>query len=182
ISFFFSSRRRHTRFSRDWSSDVCSSDLATLPLKGNARIPMKVTIDAPSACKRYAGICISGITVGASPEWLQQRLKSIGLRPVNNVVDITNYVLFEYGHPLHAFDASCIHDNHIRVGFLSGGTEFTTLDGNKIKLTAEDLMICDTQGPLCMAGVYGGISSGVKEHTTQIFLESAWFDPISIRR
>lgn len=155
---------------------------ATLPLKGNARIPMKVTIDAPSACKRYAGICISGITVGASPEWLQQRLKSIGLRPVNNVVDITNYVLFEYGHPLHAFDASCIHDNHIRVGFLSGGTEFTTLDGNKIKLTAEDLMICDTQGPLCMAGVYGGISSGVKEHTTQIFLESAWFDPISIRR
>ena len=130
---------------------------------------------------RYCGVTISGITVKPSPQWLQNKLKSIGLNPKNNIVDVTNYVLHELGQPLHAFDASKI-SGKIKIKTLATGTKFTTLDDVERNLHADDLMICDDKGPLCIAGVFGGKSSGVTETTTSIFLESAYFNPISIRK
>jgi phenylalanyl-tRNA synthetase beta chain len=130
---------------------------------------------------RYCGVTISGITVKASPAWLQNRLKSIGLNPKNNIVDVTNYVLHELGQPLHAFDASKINGK-ISVKTLPSGTKFTTLDDIERTLHEDDLMICDATGPLCIAGVFGGKNSGVSDTTTAIFLESAYFNPISIRK
>lgn len=154
----------------------------TLP-EQQSDLPVSVTVAATAACLRYAGITLSGVTVSASPEWLQQRLSAIGLRPVNNIVDITNFVLHAYGQPLHAFDADTIADRGIHVRFLPQDTAFTTLDSKKIALQAQDLMITDAAGKgLCIAGVYGGENSGVKAETTNIFLESAWFDPVHIRR
>lgn len=131
---------------------------------------------------RYCGLTISGLTVTESPTWLQNRLKAIGLSPINNVVDTTNYVLHELGQPLHAFDAAKISGNEIQVKTLASGTKFTSLDEVERELHAEDLMICDAEGPICIAGVFGGINSGVTEATTSIFLESAYFNPISIRK
>jgi len=131
---------------------------------------------------RYCGLTISGVKVEASPNWLQNRLKAIGLTPKNNIVDITNYVLHELGQPLHAFDAAKITGNKIEVKTLAQGTKFTTLDGLERELHQEDLMICNTEGPMCFAGVLGGIHSGVTETTTNIFLESAYFNPVSIRK
>lgn len=132
---------------------------------------------------RYTGVTISNVTVKDSPEWLQNRLKAIGLTPINNIVDVTNYVLHELGQPLHAFDASQVKDNKIIVKTLPAGTKFTTLDEVERELHEEDLMICDgAETPMCIAGVFGGINSGVKEHTTSIFLESAYFNPVSIRK
>ncbi|HCY80582.1 MAG TPA: phenylalanine--tRNA ligase subunit beta, partial [Xanthomarina gelatinilytica] len=131
---------------------------------------------------RYCGLTISGVKVEASPNWLQNRLKAIGLTPKNNIVDITNYVLHELGQPLHAFDAAKITGNKIEVKTLAQGTKFTTLDGMERELHQEDLMICNTEGPMCFAGVLGGIHSGVTETTTNIFLESAYFNPVSIRK
>ena len=130
---------------------------------------------------RYCGITISGITVKSSPEWLKNKLKAIGLTPKNNIVDVTNYVLHELGQPLHAFDASKINGNII-VDTVKSGTKFTTLDGIERTLNKEDIMICDAQGPLCIAGVFGGLNSGVSESTNVIFLESAYFNPVSIRK
>ena len=130
---------------------------------------------------RYCGVTISGITVKPSPQWLLNKLKSIGLNPKNNIVDVTNYVLHELGQPLHAFDASKI-SGKIKIKTLATGTKFTTLDDVERNLHADDLMICDDKGPLCIAGVFGGKSSGVTETTTSIFLESAYFNPISIRK
>jgi phenylalanyl-tRNA synthetase beta chain len=130
---------------------------------------------------RYCGVTISGITVKPSPEWLQNRLKSIGLNPKNNIVDVTNYVLHELGQPLHAFDASKI-SGKIAVKTLPSGTKFKTLDDVERILHEEDLMICDDKGPLCIAGVFGGKNSGVTENTSIIFLESAYFNPVSIRK
>lgn len=130
---------------------------------------------------RYCGITISGINVKPSPDWLQNRLKAIGLTPKNNIVDATNYVLHELGQPLHAFDASKIHGKII-VKTLEAGTKFKTLDDIERILHEEDLMICDEKGPLCIAGVFGGKESGVSENTTNIFLESAYFNPVSIRK
>ena len=130
---------------------------------------------------RYCGVTISGITVKPSPQWLLNKLKSIGLNPKNNIVDVTNYVLQELGQPLHAFDASKI-SGKIKIKTLATGTKFTTLDDVERNLHADDLMICDDKGPLCIAGVFGGKSSGVTETTTSIFLESAYFNPISIRK
>lgn len=130
---------------------------------------------------RYCGITISGINVKPSPDWLQNRLKAIGLTPKNNIVDATNYVLHELGQPLHAFDASKIHGKII-VKTLEAGTKFKTLDDVERILHEEDLMICDEKGPLCIAGVFGGKESGVSENTTNIFLESAYFNPVSIRK
>lgn len=143
---------------------------------------IQVHIDAPEACKRYAGISITGVKVGASPEWLQERLKAIGLRSINNVVDITNFVLHEYGQPLHAFDADKIKNKEVHVRFLPQNTVFKTLDGKEIKLNADDLMICDASEGMCIAGVFGGAGSGVSDHTTSIFLESAYFHPTYVRR
>lgn len=131
---------------------------------------------------RYCGVTISGVVVESSPTWLQNRLKAIGLSPINNIVDITNYVLHELGQPLHAFDALKIAGNQINVRTLPKGTKFETLDGVERELHEEDLMICDKDKPMCIAGVFGGIHSGVTESTTSIFLESAYFNPVSVRR
>jgi phenylalanyl-tRNA synthetase beta chain len=144
---------------------------------------MPVTVEAPEACARYTGIRISGVHVGESPEWLRRRLRAIGQRPINNIVDATNYVLHETGQPLHAFDADSISGGAIRVMKLPSGTPFTGLDGKERLLDAEDLMICDAHGrPLCMGGVFGGIGSGVTESTREVFLESAWFHPTGVRK
>ncbi|MFM2048930.1 MAG: hypothetical protein RI955_1478 [Bacteroidota bacterium] len=133
-------------------------------------------------CGRYTGILINNIKVEASPKWLQNNLKAIGLKPINNIVDATNYVLHETGQPLHAFDADKIAGKKIVVKTLPEDTLFTALDEKERKLSAEDLMICDAEKPMCMAGVYGGLHSGVAANTTSIFLESAWFNATSIRK
>lgn len=145
---------------------------------------LKIDIDVinKDLAPRYCGVTISGVKVKTSPEWIQHRLKAIGLNPVNNIVDITNYVLHELGQPLHAFDAHQIDSNKIEVKTLPPGTKFTTLDGVERELHEEDLMICDAKKPLCIAGVFGGLESGVTEKTTSIFLESAYFNPVSIRK
>lgn len=145
-------------------------------------LKMDVRVENSALAPRYCGVTISGIKVGPSPQWLQNRLLAIGLSPINNVVDATNYVLHELGQPLHAFDADKISGKKIEVKTLPQGTPFTTLDGVERTLNAEDLMICDAEKPLCIAGVFGGITSGVTEETTKLFLESAYFDPISIRK
>tara|TARA_B100000809_G_scaffold237781_1_gene257955 strand:+ start:109 stop:2535 length:2427 start_codon:yes stop_codon:yes gene_type:complete len=142
-----------------------------------------VEVDNKDQAPRYCGISITDVTVKDSPEWIQNRLKSIGLTPKNNIVDITNYVLHELGQPLHAFDAQKVKGNKILVKTLSEGTPFTTLDGVKRSLSSEDIMICDANSdPLCIAGVFGGSKSGVTEHTNSIFLESAYFNPIAVRK
>ncbi|HSK12439.1 MAG TPA: phenylalanine--tRNA ligase subunit beta, partial [Phnomibacter sp.] len=142
-----------------------------------------VTIENAEACQRYSGVCISGIKVGESPEWLQVRLRSIGLRPISNIVDITNFILHETGQPLHAFDADRITGGAVRVKNLPEGTPFVSLDEKQRKLSAEDLMICNAEdGPMCIGGVFGGLHSGVSDSTTNVFLESAWFHPVSIRK
>ncbi len=155
---------------------------AGLP-KGEESLPFEVRIEAPDRCLRYAGVAISGVTVEPSPRWLQDRLRAIGLRPINNIVDITNYVLHETGQPLHAFDADRIAGQSIRVRTLEEGTRFRGLDGKERSLSSEDLMICDGNGEgLCIGGVFGGIDSGVSDQTRNVFLESAWFHPVSIRK
>lgn len=145
-------------------------------------LKIDVKVEDAKLAPRYAGVTISGITVKPSPSWLQNRLKAIGLTPKNNIVDVTNYVLHELGQPLHAFDANKISGNKIIVKTVAAGTKFTTLDGIERALHEEDLMICDESGPICMAGVFGGANSGVTETTTNIFLESAYFNPVSIRK
>lgn len=148
----------------------------------NRTLKIDVSVADNELAPRYCGVTISGLKVSTSPAWLQNRLKSIGLSPINNIVDTTNYVLHELGQPLHAFDASKISGQKVEVKTLPGGTKFTTLDGLERDLHKEDLMICDANKPMCIAGVFGGIHSGVTEETTSIFLESAYFDPISIRK
>ena len=144
---------------------------------------LKIDIDVKDAklAPRYCGVTISGIEVKPSPEWLQNRLKAVGINPKNNIVDVTNYVLHDLGQPLHAFDAGKINGKII-VQTLAAGTKFTTLDDVERTLHEEDLMICDEKGPLCIAGVFGGKKSGVSESTNAIFLESAYFNPVSIRK
>ncbi|HEU4719413.1 MAG TPA: phenylalanine--tRNA ligase subunit beta [Bacteroidia bacterium] len=144
--------------------------------------PVSVDVKDTEACVRYSGIYLTGVEVKDSPEWLQQRLKAIGVRPVNNVVDVTNYVLHELGQPLHAFDAERISGNKIVVRKANEGEKFVTLDGTERKLSANDLMICDAGKPMCMAGVFGGLDSGVTEKTKTIFLESACFNPVHVRK
>jgi phenylalanyl-tRNA synthetase beta chain len=141
-----------------------------------------VQIQDAELCKRYAGICISNVTIADSPEWLQQKLKAIGAKCINNVVDITNYVLHECGQPLHAFDADKIEGNQIIVQTKPEGTAFTSLDDKDRKLQATDLMICNSTAAMCIAGVFGGKESGVTVGTKNIFLESAWFSPNAIRK
>ncbi|UAM99267.1 phenylalanine--tRNA ligase subunit beta [Polaribacter litorisediminis] len=142
-----------------------------------------VEVEDKDLVPRYCGITITHVTVKDSPEWIQNRLKAIGLTPKNNIVDITNYVLHELGQPLHAFDAQKVRGNKIIVKNLKEGTKFTTLDEVERTLSADDIMICDADSnPLCIGGVFGGLKSGVTEHTTSIFLESAYFNPVSIRK
>lgn len=145
---------------------------------------LKIDVDVKDTerAPHYCGVTLSGLKVEASPAWLQNRLKAIDLAPINNIVDATNYVLHELGQPLHAFDAAKVADNKIEVKTLPTGTKFTTLDGVERELHEEDLMICDGKKPMCIAGVFGGEYSGVTESTTSIFLESAYFNPVSIRK
>lgn len=151
--------------------------------QASAQFNINVQVENTAACPRYCGITLTGIKVGPSPAWMAERLTAIGVRPINNIVDITNYVLHETGQPLHAFDASKIQDNTIRVKNLPAGTPFITLDGKERKLDAADLMICDGKDtPLCIAGVFGGLSSGVTDDTAEIFLESALFAADGVRR
>jgi phenylalanyl-tRNA synthetase beta chain len=144
---------------------------------------LKIDVDVKDSklAPRYCGVTLSGLTVKPSPEWLQNRLKAIGITPKNNIVDVTNYILHDLGQPLHAFDAAKINGKII-VKTLAAGTKFTTLDAIERTLHEEDLMICDEKGPLCIAGVFGGINSGITETTNSIFLESAYFNPVSIRK
>lgn len=145
-------------------------------------LTIDVRIENTSACPRYSGISLSNITVGESPRWLKDRLKAIGLRPINNIVDITNYVQHETGQPLHAFDADQIRGGQVIVKNLPDQTPFVTLDEKERKLSSEDLMICDAEGGMCIAGVFGGLNSGVTNNSKNIFLESACFEPVGIRK
>ncbi len=148
----------------------------------NNSLPITVTIENTEACARYTGITISGIQVKESPAWLKDRLKAIGLRPINNIVDITNYVLMETGQPLHAFDAAYVTGNQVIVKKMPAGTKFITLDDTERSLGADDLMICNATEPMCIAGVFGGAKSGVSDKTNSIFLESAYFNGTHVRK
>ncbi|WP_139958099.1 phenylalanine--tRNA ligase subunit beta [Flavicella sediminum] len=146
-------------------------------------LKFKVDVENTDLAPRYCGVTIIDVKVEESPEWIKNKLKAIGLAPINNIVDITNYVLHELGQPLHAFDAAKVKGNKVRVKTLAAGTKFTTLDGVERELHEEDLMICDgDSNPMCIAGVFGGEESGVSETTTSIFLESAYFNPVSVRK
>tara|TARA_R110002096_G_scaffold15821_6_gene54437 strand:+ start:565 stop:2991 length:2427 start_codon:yes stop_codon:yes gene_type:complete len=148
----------------------------------NRTLKIDVDVKNKDLAPRYCGVTISGLKVTESPAWLQHRLKAIGLSPINNIVDATNYVLHDLGQPLHAFDAVKVSGNKIEIKTLKAGTKFITLDGIERELHEDDLMICDAEKPMCIAGVFGGIDSGVTESTTSIFLESAYFNPVSIRK
>ncbi|GAB4111718.1 MAG: phenylalanine--tRNA ligase subunit beta [Thermoflexibacter sp.] len=162
--------------------NLCKPDISNFKIDNN-HTPIEVVVENHEACPRYAGIVISGLTIKESPDWLKNRLKSIGLSPINNVVDITNYVLHDLGQPLHAFDLAKISRNKVIVKTLPQDTPFKTLDKIERKLSQNDLMICDgDEKPMCIGGVFGGIDSGITENTSAIFLESAYFSPTYIRR
>jgi phenylalanyl-tRNA synthetase beta chain len=148
----------------------------------NHDLEIKVTIDAPEACPRYTGVSIRGVEIKESPDWLKNALTSIGLRPINNVVDVTNFVLHECGQALHAFDADKIKGNEIHVRYARPGEKFTTLDGVEREMNERDLMIANAGEAMCIAGVFGGLESGVTDNTKNVFLESAYFDPVTIRK
>jgi phenylalanyl-tRNA synthetase beta chain len=179
----------HLGTARDLRAGLIQSGLNVeliTPSVSNFRVDMRtlkinVNVEDTTLAPRYCGVTISGITVKPSPKWLQDRLKSIGLNPKNNIVDVTNYVLHELGQPLHAFDTAKVNGKII-VKTVKAGTKFTTLDDVERTLHEEDLMICDEKGPLCIAGVFGGKNSGVTDNTNSIFLESAYFNPVSVRK
>lgn len=148
----------------------------------NNNLPIEVEVHDFDLCPRYSGVTLTNLKTAPSPEWLQNTLKAIGLAPINNLVDITNFVMHETGQPLHAFDAQKITGNKVVVQTLPEGTTFTTLDNKERKLDAADLMICHTRAPMCIAGVFGGAESGVSDQTTSVFIESAYFNPVSVRK
>jgi phenylalanyl-tRNA synthetase beta chain len=162
-------------------SKVQMPDVSTFKTD-NESLKIEVEVKDTAACPRYSSVSISGVTVKNSPDWLQDKLKVIGIRPINNIVDITNYVLHDLGVPLHAFDADQIIGGKVFVQKCAEGTPFVTLDGVERKLSAEDLMICNAEKPMCIAGVFGGKDSGVSESTSNIFLESAYFNSVSVRK
>ena len=145
-------------------------------------LPIEVVVENTEACPRYTGVSIKGVTIKESPDWLKKALSTIGIRPINNVVDVTNFVLHEMGQALHSFDADKIKGNKVVVKNATEGQKFVTLDGIERTLSAADLMICNAEEPMCIAGVFGGQDSGISETTTNVFLESAYFDPVSIRK
>ena len=145
-------------------------------------LPIEVVVENAQACPRYTGVSIKGVTIKESPDWLKKALNTIGIRPINNVVDVTNFVLHEMGQALHSFDADKIKGNKVIVKNATEGQKFITLDGVERTLSAADLMICNAEEPMCIAGVFGGQESGISETTTNVFLESAYFDPVSIRK
>jgi len=175
----------HVGVARDlaafFNSKVILPDVSGFKID-NESLVIPVEVQAIEACLRYSSLTISGVSVQESPNWLKNKLNTIGVRPINNVVDVTNYVLHELGQPLHAFDAAKIAGGKIVVKTCAENTPFVTLDGVERKLSAQDLMICDTKGPLCLAGVFGGLGSGVSAETTTIFLESAYFNSVSVRK
>ncbi|MBR5842003.1 MAG: phenylalanine--tRNA ligase subunit beta [Bacteroidaceae bacterium] len=148
----------------------------------NNELPIAIEVKSAQACPRYAGVTVKGVTVKESPEWLKDKLNTIGLRPINNIVDITNYILHAYGQPLHCFDADKVKGGKVVVQTLAEGTPFVTLDGVERKLSENDLMICNAEEPMCLAGVFGGLESGTTEETKNVFIESAYFNPTSIRK
>ncbi len=148
----------------------------------NHALPIEVVVENADACPRYTGVSIKGVTIKESPDWLKKALNTIGIRPINNVVDVTNFVLHEMGQALHSFDADKIKGNKVIVKNATEGQKFITLDGIERTLSAADLMICNAEEPMCIAGVFGGQDSGISETTTNVFLESAYFDPVSIRK
>ena len=148
----------------------------------NNELPIAISIDAPDACPRYTGVSIKGITIKESPEWLKNALSTIGVRPINNIVDVTNFVLHECGQALHAFDADKIKGQQIIVRRAAQGEKFVTLDGIEREMNENDLMIANAEQAMCIAGVFGGLESGITEQTTNVFLESAYFDSVSIRK
>jgi len=162
------------------------------PLKGTTKRPsegpepvakfISVEVKAPEACPRYTGRFIRGVTVGPSPEWLARRLTAAGLRPINNVVDVTNYAMLHFGHPMHAFDYQTIAGRKILVRRATAGQRFVTLDEVERTLTGDDLLVCDAEKPVALAGVMGGLKSGISSSTTDVFLECAYFDPVGIRK
>lgn len=166
---------------KDISLELITPSLSAFHVD-NRLLKIDVDVKNKELAPRYCGVTISGIKVAESPAWLQHRLKAIGINPINNIVDATNFVLHDLGQPLHAFDAAKIAGNKIEVKTVEAGTKFITLDGMERTLSEEDLMICDAEKPMCVAGVFGGIHSGVSETTTSIFLESAYFNPVSIRK
>lgn len=161
--------------------NICLPEVKVIPESGQ-KSQISVTINDTEACPRYAGLVMSGVKVGPSPDWLQKRLKAIGLNPINNIVDCTNYILHGIGQPLHAFDYSKIAGKQIIVQKPEAGTQFITLDGATRTLNGDNLMICDAEKPLAIAGVFGGAESGITESTTSIFIESAYFQPASVRK
>lgn len=158
------------------------ADVSAFGVDDAKALPVSVTVEDPTGAPRYMGVTMQGVKVGPSPEWLQQRLRAIGMNPKNNVVDVTNFVMHECGQPLHAFDVAKIEGKSIVVRRAREGEPFTTLDGVERKLSAEDLMICDGRRPMCLAGVFGGMESGVQDSTTDIFIESAYFEPVTVRK
>ncbi|MBC7886757.1 MAG: phenylalanine--tRNA ligase subunit beta [Ferruginibacter sp.] len=170
--------KKETHFKSPFKNNLLASRVKT----DHQDLQMEIIIENTEACQRYAGVSLLGVTIAESPLWLQQRLKSIGLRPINNIVDITNFILHETGQPLHAFDADKITGRKIIVKNLPEATPFITLDEKERKLSAEDLVICNAASPMCIGGVYGGLESGVTNGTKNIFLESAWFNPLTIRK
>jgi len=159
---------------------IIKPDVSTFAVDNTNRT-IEVVVESP-ACPRYSSLTISGVEVKESPKWLKERLAVIGVRAINNIVDITNYVLHELGQPLHAFDADAVKGNKVVVKTCAEGTPFVTLDGVERKLSADDLMICNAEEPMCIAGVFGGAGSGVSEGTKNVFLESAYFNPVSVRK
>ena len=148
----------------------------------NRDLEVKIRVENAEACPRYAGVTVKGCKIGPSPEWMQNCLRAAGINPKNNLVDITNFVLFELGQPLHAFDASKIEGREVVVRTCAEGTPFVTLDGAERKLSERDLMICSAERPMCIAGVFGGLDSGIGDTTTDVFIESAYFNPVWVRK
>ncbi|MBN8702372.1 MAG: phenylalanine--tRNA ligase subunit beta [Bacteroidetes bacterium] len=161
--------------------EITEPQLLNIPVNKGV-LPIEIEIADTELCPRYSGLYVRNIQVKESPEWLKNSLKSIGLKPINNIVDITNYVLFEYGQPLHAFDADKISGNKIVVKRANVSSKFTTLDSVERTLSGEELLICNESEPMCIAGVFGGLHSGITTETKNLFLESAYFNPVSIRK
>ncbi len=183
MSHFGVARDLYAAFkAREINGSFTSYNVDAYPTTDFGANPIAIEVADTEASPRYAGVYLKNVTVKESPDWLKNKLRTIGLSPINNVVDITNFILHDLGQPLHAFDADKIEGNKVTVKKLAEGTKFTTLDGVERTLKGHELMICNENAPMCMAGVFGGQDSGITENTTNVFLESAYFEPVTIRK
>lgn len=183
MSHFGVARDLYAAFkAREINGSFTSYNVEAYPTTDFGANPIAIEVADTEAAPRYAGVYLKNITVKESPDWLKNKLRTIGLSPINNVVDITNFILHDLGQPLHAFDADKIEGNKVTVQKLAEGTKFTTLDGVERTLKGHELMICNENAPMCMAGVFGGQDSGITETTKNVFLESAYFEPVTIRK